>query len=158
MKKISKLLLVLGLALLTIPSFTSCEDFWDLVYGKTGTLNVVLGTADESTYGDKTIDLAIDILNAEYKVTKENYYTKKGLKIGDVIDISNDIKASGFTKMLCVKAKFSDAEEYAECKYYMQDGAYGPVGKTNYGTAPGGYDLYIIIQDGGEIVYNWKQS
>ncbi len=158
MKKISKLLLALALVLLTLPCLTGCSDFWDLVYGPTGTLNVVLGTADESTYKNKTIDLSIDILDAEYKVIKENYYTKTNLKIGDVIDISSDIKATGFTKMLSVKAKFSDAEEYTECKYHMQNGAYGPVGETNYGTAPGGYNLYIIVQDGGEIVYNWRQS
>lgn len=162
MKKIYKYLTVLILAAAVIPMFTGCDDFLNLLLGKTGDL-IVIDQSDDHSYSNTTVDICID----QYTVSTNNYgetvYTlrkegffKKSLKPGQSCYIGDDIPSTGITSNRCygVRAKLSGDSEYTDLKNIGS-----PYGDNDYLTIPfGGYDLIIYVKNLGEMEYEWIYS
>ena len=163
MKKIYKYLTALILAAAVIPMFTGCDDFLNLLLGKTGDL-IVIDRSDGHTYSNATVDICID----QYTVSTDNYgdteYTlrkkdffKKSLKPGQSCYIGDDIPSTGITSNRCygVRAKLSGDEKYTKLENIGS-----PFGDNDELTIPfGGYDLIIYVENLGVIKeYEWVYS
>lgn len=162
MKKIYKYLTALILAAAVIPMFTGCDDFLNLLLGKTGDL-IVIDQSDDNSFSNTTVDICIDQYtvstdnngNPVYTLRKEGFF-KKSLKPGQSCYIGDDIPSTGITSNRCygVRAKLPGDEKYTKLENIGT-----PFGDDYYLTIPfGGYDLIIYVNTPGVMKYEWVYS
>ncbi len=162
MKKIYKYLTALILAAAVIPMFTGCDDFLNLLLGKTGDL-IVIDQSDDHSYSNTTVDICIDQYtvstnnygDTEYTLRKKDFF-KKSLKPGQSCYIGDDIPSTGITSNRCygVRAKLPGDSKYTELKNIGS-----PYGDNDELTIPfGGYDLIIYVNNPGVMKYEWIYS